>query len=166
MARDFALPIDLKEIEPRKPSEPPRQPFFRYADNTPEFRYIRQHRKALSDGLRIVGGEPWMRQTTFDVRAKGAEPIAYPAVHKMIERMLTERFRLHTHMESRPFDVYIARLTRPDGVPGEWLVPTAPECVEAREKGLPRPSSCERLARAREAEGGRSIQAGRCWTCS
>jgi uncharacterized protein (TIGR03435 family) len=108
-----------------------------------------------SDEGRIVGGEPWMRQTTFDVRAKGAEPIAYPAVHKMIERMLTERFRLRTHMESRPFDVYIARLTRPDGVPGEWLVPTAPECVEAREKRVARPSSCERLVRAREAEGGR-----------
>jgi uncharacterized protein (TIGR03435 family) len=108
-----------------------------------------------SDEGRIVRGEPWMREVTFDVRAKAAAPITYPAAYQMIARMLTDRFRLRTHVESRPFDVYIARLTRSDGLPGRWLVPTAPDCVDAREKGTPLPSSCERLVKAREAEGGR-----------
>ena len=108
-----------------------------------------------SDEGRIAGGEPWMRTTTFDIRGKGAQPLAYPSVYTMLRGMLANRFHLRTHVESRPFDVYVARLTRADGSPGPWLVPTAPECVEAREKRLARPSSCERLVKAREAEGGK-----------
>ena len=108
-----------------------------------------------SDEGRIIAGEQWMRETTFDIRAKGAGLLAYPAVHGMIQRLLADRFRLRTHLESRSFDVYVARLTRSDGSPGPWLVPTAPECLEVRQKGVPPPSSCERLVKAREAEGGR-----------
>ena len=108
-----------------------------------------------SDERRIVADERWMRETTFDVRAKGVGVLAYPALHGMIQRLLADRFRLRTHLESRAFDVYVARLTRPDGTPGPWLVPTPTECVGAREKGVAAPSSCERLVKAREAEGGR-----------
>ena len=106
------------------------------------------------DEGRIIVGEAWMRQATFDIRAKDTEPVTYPAVQKKIAQMLTDRFRLRTHVESRLFDVYIARLTNTDGSPGPWLTPTAPDCVEAREKDLPRPASCERLVKARAAEGG------------
>jgi uncharacterized protein (TIGR03435 family) len=108
-----------------------------------------------SDEGRIVVGEPWMRTTTFDIRAKAAQPVAYPSAYTMLRGILTNRFRVVTHVESRSFDVYVARLTRIDGSPGPWLVPTTPECVEAREKRLARPSSCDRLVKAREAEGGR-----------
>lgn len=108
-----------------------------------------------SDEGRIVAGEPWMRRTTFDIRAKAAEPLAYPSAYTMLRGMLANRFGFRAHVESRPFDVYVARLTGADGLPGPWLVPTAPECVEAREKRLARPSSCERLVKAREAEGGK-----------
>lgn len=108
-----------------------------------------------SDEGRVMVSEPWMRTTTFDIRAKAAEPLAYPSAYTMLRGMLANRFRLRTHVESRLFDVYVARLTRADGSPGAWLVPTAPECIEARENRLARPSSCERLVKAREAEGGK-----------
>ncbi|MGH9237538.1 MAG: TIGR03435 family protein [Vicinamibacterales bacterium] len=116
---------------------------------------LREAYPDYNDEGRIVVSEPWMRQTTFDIRAKGTGVLAYPALHGMIQRLLADRFRLRAHTESRSFDVYVARLTRPDGTPGPWLVPTPPECVETREKEAPRPSSCERLVKAREAEGGR-----------
>jgi uncharacterized protein (TIGR03435 family) len=116
---------------------------------------VRAAYPGYTDEGRIIAGEPWMRETRFEVRAKGVGPLAYPAVHGMIQRMLADRFRLRTHFESRSFDVYVARLTSADGSPGRWLVPTAPECLEVREKGGPPPSSCERLVKAREAEGGR-----------
>lgn len=34
-------------------------------------------------------------------------------------------------------------------------MPTAPECLEVRERDVPPPPSCERLVKAREADGGR-----------
>jgi uncharacterized protein (TIGR03435 family) len=115
---------------------------------------VRAASPGYTDEGRIIVGEQWMRETRFDIRAKGVGPLAYPAVYDMLRRMLAERFRLRMHFESRPFDVYVARLTRADGTPGRWLTPTAPDCVEAHQKILPLPSSCERLVRARAAEGG------------
>ena len=104
---------------------------------------------------RIIASEQWMRETTFEVRAKGTGPLFYPGVYTMLRTMLADRFRLRTHVEQRLFDIYIARLTRADGSPGQWLTPTSPDCLDARQKGLPQPPSCERLVKAREIEGGR-----------
>lgn len=103
---------------------------------------------------RLVGGEPWTRETSFDIRAKGVERLSFPVVQTMIRRFLADRFRLRTHKEARPIDVFIARLVRSDGKLGPWLVPTAPDCVEAREKRVPLPTSCESLERARAADRG------------
>src|SRR4030095_14963760 len=85
---------------------------------------VRAAYPGYTDEGRIIAEEPWMRETRFEIRAKGTTPLAYPAVYGMLQRMLVDRFRLRTHVESRSFDVYVARLTSADGSPGQWLVPT------------------------------------------
>src|SRR3954470_22926070 len=104
----------------------------------------------FADDGRIVGATGWMLNEQFDVRAKANALIAYPAATAMIRSMVIDRFRVRSHVEPRPMDVYVARLV--DGKPGPWLMPTPLECVSRR-----RPSNCGRLFKAREAKGERAL---------
>jgi uncharacterized protein (TIGR03435 family) len=105
----------------------------------------------FADEGRILGAHDWMLTTTFDVRAKANGTLRYPAATTMIRNMLIDRFGVRSHVEPRAMDVYAARLV--DAKPGEWLSPTAPDCVAARgTRGTP-PASCERLLKQRQAKG-------------
>ena len=47
----------------------------------------------FSEPARVVGGDQWNRETTFDIRAKSAGPLTFPTVQTMIRRLLADRFR-------------------------------------------------------------------------
>jgi uncharacterized protein (TIGR03435 family) len=47
-----------------------------------------------------------------------------------------DRFKLRTHIEQRPVDVYVLIVAREDGRLGRGLRPSSSECVAAREAAL------------------------------
>ena len=57
-------------------------------------------------------------------------PAQYP---EMIRRLLTDRFKLKTHVEARPVDVYSLVLARSDGRLGPRLRPASAECTKELE---------------------------------
>ena len=76
----------------------------------------------------IVGGPGWLTERHFDIDAR-TDATATPAQHpQMIRRLLSDRFRLKTHVEARPVDVYSLTLARGDGRLGPRLRPASAEC--------------------------------------
>ena len=108
----------------------------------------------FDDPERFAAGPSWIRETKFDVQGKAAAVPTAAALNTMVRNLLTDRFGLRTHVERRRLEVYVARLARADGRTGQWLVPTAPECVRQRLAGRPMPDGCDRIERARAAAGG------------
>jgi uncharacterized protein (TIGR03435 family) len=76
----------------------------------------------------IVGGPGWLTERHFDIDAK-TDAAVTPAQHpQLIRRLLSDRFRLKTHIEARPVDVYSLALARGDGRLGPRLRPASAEC--------------------------------------
>lgn len=77
----------------------------------------------------IVGGPGWVAERRFDIDARtdrAVTPAQYP---QMIRQLLVDRFKLKTHTEPRPVDVYTLVLARTDGRLGPRLRPASAECT-------------------------------------
>jgi len=84
----------------------------------------------------LTGGPSWLDTDRFDIVAQaegdlsptppGAPP--GPAQH-MMQRLLTERFELTVHNESREMAVYALTLARRDGQLGPRIKPAAVDCL-------------------------------------
>jgi uncharacterized protein (TIGR03435 family) len=77
----------------------------------------------------IVGGPGWISERHFDIDAKAqatATPADYP---QMIRQLLADRFKLNTHIEARPLDVYALGVARTDGRLGPQLRPASATCI-------------------------------------
>ena len=86
----------------------------------------------------VVGGPSWMRTDRFDIAAKAANEAAPAEVMAMARQLLADRFRLRTHTEMRPVDVYVLTKARGDGRLGRGLQPSAVDCasvIAARRSG-------------------------------
>jgi uncharacterized protein (TIGR03435 family) len=121
------------------------------ATNFTAFMLVQRAYPEYGDPDRIVGWPSWMREAKFDVQAKAAELPTQTSLNAMLRNLLAERFALQAHVEPRPLDVYVVRLTRADGRPGPWLVPTPPDCVRQNLAGRPMPDGCDRIVKARAA---------------
>ena len=161
-APDPTVRFEVASIKPANPatlyaSSGPDSPTVWRATNFTLFMLVQQA-FGYTDADRIVGGPSWVRETKFDVRAKSADVPTPAAFNVMLRQLLADRFRLRTRVEPRELDVYVARLARPDGRTGPWLVPTPPECAKAREDRVPGPATCNGAERhvvnARAAAGG------------
>ena len=76
----------------------------------------------------IVGGPAWTRERRFDIDAKADDattPAQYP---QLIRQLLADRFKLNTHVEPRPLDVYALIPARTDGL-GPRLRPASSQCT-------------------------------------
>ena len=95
---------------------------------------------------RVVDGPAWVRDSRFTIEATISNPTASASdIQGMIGRLLEQRFGLVTRPERRPMDAYALKLAREDGRPGPNLVPSARECVSAREQREVPPARCERF---------------------
>ena len=77
----------------------------------------------------IVGGPAWVRERRFDIDAKADDsttPAQYP---QLIRQLLADRFRLKTHIEAKPLDVYALVVARTDGRLGPRLRPASATCT-------------------------------------
>ena len=81
----------------------------------------------------IVGGPGWIAERRFDIDArtdKTVTPAQYP---EMIRQLLAERFKLRTHVETRPVDVYALVVARSDGGLGPRMRPASSACTKELE---------------------------------
>ncbi|MBI4266641.1 MAG: TIGR03435 family protein [Acidobacteria bacterium] len=83
----------------------------------------------------IIGLPEWIDSARFDVEAKAegdvaaAPPGAGGPMQLMLQALLTERFRLKAHAETRDLPIYSLVLARSDGRLGPQLRPSGVECA-------------------------------------
>jgi uncharacterized protein (TIGR03435 family) len=90
----------------------------------------------------ILNAPGWLNSDHFDIVAKADENVAPDQFPEMIKSLLTERFKLAAHTESRELQVYALVLTHSDGKLGPGLRPASADCaaiIAARGRGGPPP---------------------------
>ena len=75
----------------------------------------------------IDEGPAWIRTERFDVQARFAGTPSRPQLQQMLRTMLAERFRLRTHVESKPTPVFSLTVLKP-GALGPALKRSAIDC--------------------------------------
>jgi uncharacterized protein (TIGR03435 family) len=95
--------------------------------------------------FQVSGGPPWAGSRRFDVSARSPRPVSETTMRLMVRRLLTDRFRLRTRMESRQMPRYVLRTARPDATLGPGLKPAPIDCAEvlAARFGAPAPNDTE-----------------------
>jgi len=81
----------------------------------------------ISD-FQIEGGPDWVRTRRYDVEAKADRSRPASEMRLMVRRLLTERFNLKTHVETRERPRYALVTTRDDKRLGPKLKPSAFDC--------------------------------------
>jgi uncharacterized protein (TIGR03435 family) len=82
--------------------------------------------------FQVIGGAGWVRSDRFDVSAKAATVVSDEQMRLMMQRLIAERFRLKTHVESREMPVYALVMARTDGLSGKRLRQSAVDCAVVR----------------------------------
>jgi uncharacterized protein (TIGR03435 family) len=87
--------------------------------------------------FQIVGGPDWIASDRFDVVAKAPDGVEFTAdtMRPMLRALLTERFKLAFHNETRDMAVYALMKARPDGKLGAGLTPAAVDCAGRGRRG-------------------------------
>jgi uncharacterized protein (TIGR03435 family) len=92
----------------------------------------------LQTAAQFIGGPSWLAVDRFDIAAK-AEGDVYPnqaggipRLLGMLNRLITERFRLIVHTEMREMPVYLIVLANKDGKLGPQLHPSIIDCPEPK----------------------------------
>jgi uncharacterized protein (TIGR03435 family) len=98
----------------------------------------------------VVGGPDWIGKQgqpnfdvdRFDVVAKAAAPATRDELTQMLRTLLTERFKLAVHTETRSEPIWAIVLARRDGRLGPNLHPARATCAELRGALAPNPDPC------------------------
>jgi len=85
--------------------------------------------------LRIVGGPAWIDTARFDIVAKTAGQYQPGTDVPLLRNLLTERFKLTVHTETRELQVYALVLARPDRRLGPRLTPSSVNCDAVNGRG-------------------------------
>lgn len=98
--------------------------------------------------FQLVGDPSWIRTEHFDIVAKmEGDPAPVPPgqgpdpLMLAMRSLLTERFKMAVHRETRELDIYALVMARPDGKPGPSLKPSTQDCAAmmAAARGGPPP---------------------------
>jgi len=99
----------------------------------------------LQTAAQFIGGPSWVATDRFDIAAK-AEGDVYPnqadgsrQLLGMLNRLITERFRLVVHTEMREMPIYLLVLAGKDGKLGPGLHPSTVDCAEPKPDQAPAP---------------------------
>jgi uncharacterized protein (TIGR03435 family) len=82
--------------------------------------------------FQIVGGPDWMNTERFDVDAKAASAQTPDQMRLMLRRLLAERFRLQSRIETREMSAFALRTARSDGRLGNQMKATVVDCRPIR----------------------------------
>ena len=78
--------------------------------------------------VQLVGGPAWIYSDRFDIQAQSAQGVAPAQFGERMQSLLTDRFNLKLHRETRELPIY-ALVVRNDGGRGKALTPAAVDCV-------------------------------------
>jgi len=76
----------------------------------------------------VVNAPYWVRMDRFDIVANAPNDVTQTGESKNLQALLTERFKLVAHRETRDFPVSALVLARPDGSLGPQLTPSQMDC--------------------------------------
>jgi uncharacterized protein (TIGR03435 family) len=82
--------------------------------------------------FQIEGGPSWQMSSRFDISAKAPEGSAQ-AILPMMKTLLTDRFKLKMHTETKEMPVYALVVARSDQKLGPDLKPSTSDCSNAQE---------------------------------
>ena len=82
----------------------------------------------------IEGGPAWLTTDYFEITANAGADATPADVKAMLRTLLSERFGLRTHSDTRQAPMYLLTLARSDGRLGPRLTPATPECVQQIEQ--------------------------------
>ena len=86
----------------------------------------------------LSGGPAWLDMDYFEITASAGRDATSDEMRAMLKTLLTDRFGLRFHEETRQVSMYALVLARTDGRLGPGLKRTSAECentIEARKKG-------------------------------
>jgi len=151
---EVPLYFEAASLKPSDPKAGPgmgirRQPGGRFNTFNTTVRVLITFAYQIQD-YQLVGAPDWIRSSRYDIVAKleGDPPPVRPgtgADHMMLatRTLLTERFKLKVHRETREMDMYALMMAKPDGKPGPRLKPAGNECSPealAARRGAPPPA--------------------------
>jgi uncharacterized protein (TIGR03435 family) len=102
--------------------------------NTPLRLLIRNAYNVLD--LQIVNGPDWLNTERFDIDATSTGNPTQPQIQAMFRRLLSDRFKLTVHTETRELPIYVLVMARSDRRPGPRLRPAEP-CARTPADGPP-----------------------------
>jgi uncharacterized protein (TIGR03435 family) len=80
----------------------------------------------------VLGGPSWLTSDRFDLTAKAPGGSTPQQMNVMLQSLLSDRFKLKIHKETRQSDVYRLVKARADGKLGENVKPAAVDCAAGR----------------------------------
>jgi uncharacterized protein (TIGR03435 family) len=125
-----------------------RRPGGRFATENATLREILEYAYELQK-FQLVGSLAPLESARWDIVAtSGSAEAGLDATLAAVRTLLSERFGVSVHRESRTLPVYALRLARAGGGPGPALVPSAIDCralvAAARRGGGPPPPQAQR----------------------
>ena len=89
----------------------------------------------------VTGGPSWMDTDRFDVNGKAERPSSTEDLHAMLQNLLTERFKLQLHHESKELPIYALMVDKagpklaahdPQSAGDPWIVLNAEHLVQMK----------------------------------
>ncbi len=59
-----------------------------------------------------ISGPPWLDQSRFDISAKAATPAPEPELRSMLQTLLTDRFKLQVHRDSKQMPAFVMTVAK------------------------------------------------------
>ena len=84
--------------------------------------------------FQIDGGPKWLASDYFQIVANAGADATPVDVRSMLRNLLTERFALRTHSETRQLPQFVLTVARSDGRLGSQLTRPSPDCVKQIEE--------------------------------
>jgi uncharacterized protein (TIGR03435 family) len=78
--------------------------------------------------FRVLNGPDWIASSRWEVSAKTEAPVGPTQMRRLVQRLLSDRFALKTHMETNDLPIYELVLARGDGRLGPNLRPARVDC--------------------------------------
>lgn len=138
--------FEVASVKPSNPNPNPNDPLSQIAlmmplpggrftaTNTP-LRMLIMTAYELQQDAQLVGGPPTLMAAKYDITARAADTatIGMKELPQLLRTLLTDRFKLKTHTETRELPVYDLVLARSDGHLGPDMQPSKSDCSKSDE---------------------------------
>jgi uncharacterized protein (TIGR03435 family) len=79
--------------------------------------------------FQLVGGPGWIYTDRFDIQAQSAQGVAPGQFGERMQSLLSDRFNLQVHRETRELPIYALVVADNDASRGKALIPASVDCV-------------------------------------